>query len=148
MHHFDNIFNTSSVRIFVNANIGDQLQISDLTRNYDAVALCTGMSESKRNWTGIPGCFGADEIFGWYNNNPHAKSIIHDLSKTKNLVIIGNGNVALDMARLFSKNSKLLADIAFDQQIRSALSNSSIREITVIGRRELASVTKSEKLLS
>lgn len=140
MHHFDSIFNSRSVRIFVNAAIGNQLKLSELRQSYDAVALCTGMSDSKRNWDRISGCYGADEIFGWYNSNPHAKPISHDFSKTEKLVIIGNGNVALDMARIFSKDKNILSNSSIDKQVMNSLSKSNINEITIVGRRELVHV--------
>jgi len=98
------------------------------------------MSNSKRNWRGVPGCYGADEIFGWYNKNPLAVSFHQDLCKTERLVIIGNGNVALDMARIFSKRPPQFAMGMIDNDIFSALEKSKIREITILGRRELINV--------
>ena len=98
------------------------------------------MSNSKRNWYGVPGCYGADEIFGWYNKNPIASSFHQDLSKTERLVIIGNGNVALDMARIFSKKTLNFTKGTISDDILNALEQSKIREVTVLGRRELIHV--------
>ena len=141
MHHFDTIFESNSVQIFVNASVGDKLQLDTLSHYYDAVVLCTGMSDSKRNWSGIPNCFGADEVFGWYNKNPRMMPFSFDLSKAERLVIIGNGNVALDMARIFSKDTVRLANDELDKQILDTLMQSKLKEITILGRRDLLQVS-------
>lgn len=124
----------------MNIELGKDIHISDLSTKYDAVVLCTGMSNSKRYWHKVPGCYGADEIFGWYNRNPLAVSFHQDLSKTERLVIIGNGNVALDMARIFSKKPSHFEMGMFDNSVMDALKISKIREITILGRRELINV--------
>jgi ferredoxin/flavodoxin---NADP+ reductase len=114
--------------------------VSTLSKSYDAVALCTGMSDSKRFWHGIPNSCGADEIFGWYNQNPAYKKLHQDLSKVERLAIIGNGNVALDMARIFAKKPKLLSKDNIVPEVLGVLENTNIQEITIIGRRELENV--------
>lgn len=105
---------------------------------YDAVALCTGMSDSKRKWQGIKNCFGSDEIFGWYNQNPEYINFNHNLSQSKRLVIVGNGNVALDMARMFAKNHSLATNM--DSKVFDVLKASQINEIIIIGRRDIFNV--------
>ena len=124
----------------MNIDIGKDIRVSDLSKQYNAVVLCTGMSDSKRNWLGFPGCYGADEIFGWYNKNPLALDFRQDFSKIEHLIILGNGNVALDMARIFAKKPHHFADGTIDCNVMSALQRSKIREITILGRRELINV--------
>ena len=98
------------------------------------------MSDSRRLWQGIPNCHGADEIFGWYNQNPSFKNLDQNLSKVERLVIIGNGNVALDMARIFAKKPSLLDKDAMAPEALRTLENTNIKEITIIGRRGLENV--------
>ena len=98
------------------------------------------MSDSRRLWHGIPNCHGADEIFGWYNQNPSFKNLDQNLSKVERLVIIGNGNVALDMARIFAKKPSLLDKDAMAPEVLRTLENTKIKEITIIGRRGLENV--------
>lgn len=116
------------------------MKVSYLSRFYDAIALCTGMSNSNRNWQGIPNCYGADDIFGWYNQNPVFKNLNQDLSKVKQLVIIGNGNVALDMARIFAKTPPFLDKDTIAPEVLRTLESTNIKDITLIGRRDLKNV--------
>lgn len=140
MQHFDSIFDSNDVEIYTNADIGRTLTVSCLSKFYDAVALCTGMSDSRRFWSAIPNCRGADEIFGWYNQSPSFKILNQDLSKVERLVIIGNGNVALDMARIFGKKPSLLSKDIIAPEVLRNLENTNIKEITIIGRRGLENV--------
>ena len=114
-----------------------------MSKCYNAVVFCTGMSDSKRNWPKVPRCYGADEIFGWYNMNPYKNYFEQDLSKSKRLVIIGNGNVALDMVRIFAKRPSSLASAGVSEHILRTLENSSINEILILGRRELNNVQQN-----
>lgn len=99
------------------------------------------MSNSKRFWHGISNCRGADEIFGWYNQNPLFKKLDQDLSKVERLAIIGNGNVALDMARIFAKKPSLLVRDTIAPEVLRTLKSTNIKEITIIGRRGLEHVS-------
>lgn len=140
MCHFEPVFSSENVKILLNVKVGNELSVSELSRSYDAVALCTGMSNSKRNWSGLADCYGADEIFGWYNSNPKNNLIDLDLSQVKRLAIIGNGNVALDVARIFAKQPHLLSNKDIDKNVMNTLENSAINEITCFGRRSLINV--------
>ena len=142
MGHFEPVFDSKNVNIFLNADIGTKPKISELSKYYDSLVMCTGMSDSKRNWAGVQNCYGADEIFGWYNKNPLVPYFKRDLSKMSHLLIIGNGNVALDIARIFSKTPSQLAADSMDPAILKVLSRSNINEITILGRRDITKVIK------
>lgn len=146
MDHFEPVFDSSNVDIYLNAEIGNSPKIYELSRHYDAIVMCTGMSDSRRNWTEAQNSFGADEIFGWYNRNPKFLTLGCDLSKVKHLVIIGNGNVALDMARIFSKNPSQLSTDSLDPDVFKVLEKSDITDITILGRRDITKVTCYLKL--
>ena len=100
------------------------------------------MSDSKRYWRGVSNCYGADEIFGWYNQRPSCKRFDQDLPKVERLVILGNGNVALDMARIFAKKPSILAKYDIAPEVFRTLESVNIKEITIIGRRGLEHVKK------
>lgn len=134
------MFGSENVQTFLNVDVGKDISIFDISKQYNAVVLCTGMSNSKRNWLGVPGCYGADEVFGWYNSNPLTISFRQDLSKTERLVIIGNGNVALDMARIFSKKPDYFRQGTISNNVLSVLEKSKIKEVIVLGRRGLVDV--------
>ena len=142
MHHFEQIFESPNIKFFTNVNVGHDISVSKLSADYDAVILCTGMSNSKRKWLGFQNCFGSDEIFGWYNQNPEFMHRSPCLSNTKRLVIVGNGNVALDMARMFAKNhSSTDKRSAINSSVLNVLKTSQVKEIFILGRRDILHVT-------
>lgn len=140
MSHFDSVFHSKNVSIYLDAKIGIVPSISELSRYYDALAMCTGMSDSLRSWEPSEQNCGADEIFGWYNANPNYSNLRPDISKVNHLVIVGNGNVALDMVRIFSKKPSQFSNDSLDSKVLKVLSKSNITDITVLGRRDITKV--------
>lgn len=125
------------VRVHLGLALGRDVTLEELRATHHAVVLTTGPSADRQ--LGIPGeqldgVRSAAELVGWYNGHPEQAESVFDLSHER-AVVIGNGNVALDVARI------LLADV--DQLRRSdiaphaleALSQSNVREVVVVGRR-------------
>lgn len=135
MSHFDSILSQNNVSIRCNTDIGEGISIKDISNAYDVVTLCTGMSDSKRNWAEIPESYGADQIVGWYNSRPDLRSLKLNLKQKTRLVIVGNGNVALDVARIFAKPVTELSHYEFDPLVLESLTQSNITDITILGRR-------------
>ncbi len=137
MSHFKPLFEEAgeSLSLYLNADIGKTIQIDRLKENYDAIALCTGMSHSKRNWPLIAGAYGADQIVGWYNNSPEFKDFHLDLKAAENVVIVGNGNVALDVARILSRPAKDFENTDINPLALHELKQSGVQNITILGRR-------------
>lgn len=135
---FDAMFekNRDRLRLFCNVNIGRDITFDELTRGYDAVLLAYGSYKTRQ--LGVPGSesknvISGSEFVGWYNGVPNAPT--PDLS-TSNVVIVGNGNVALDCARVLStasSNSLKSSDIPDDRL--AVLEKASIKDITILGRR-------------
>ena len=82
-----------------------------------------------RNYT------SADEIVAWYTGDPLGKDISFDLGNVQDIAIIGHGNVALDIARMFLKSPSDLAHFPINPSFLSQLQSSKIRNVDIIGRR-------------
>ncbi|CAD6192804.1 unnamed protein product [Caenorhabditis auriculariae] len=135
---FDNMFdsNKDRLRLFCNVNIGKDVTFEELTNNYNSVLLAYGSYKTRS--LAIPGekslnVLSGSEFVGWYNGVPNVANPSLDGDSA---VIIGNGNVALDCARIISMGadgSLKSSDIPDDRLAH--LQESKIRNIKVLGRR-------------
>src|SRR6478672_4919724 len=103
-------------RFFGNIVVGDHLQTTELADRYDAVIYAVGaQSDRPLNIPGedLPGSVAAVDFVGWYNAHPHFEHMAPDLAGTR-AIVVGNGNVALDVARILVSDPDVLAksDIA------------------------------------
>lgn len=127
----------ANVRFLGNVEIGRDVSIAELQSLYDAVVLATGAPRDKR--AGLPGedkanVFGSAAFVGWYNGHPEYAGIDPDFSG-KNAVVIGNGNVALDVARILAKTTAEFAGSDIVSHALDALESAATRTITILGRR-------------
>ncbi|KAK6044251.1 hypothetical protein COOONC_18244 [Cooperia oncophora] len=133
---FDRMFeaNRDRLSLYCNVRIGFDVAVEELTKHYDAILLAYGAHRPRR--LDIPGSKSKNVISGsdfvsWYNGVPNAKAPLLD---DPNVVIIGNGNVALDCARMLATAKQLGAtDIPSD--VLTALEDSKVTNIKIIGRR-------------
>ena len=135
---------------FGNINVGKDLTLQELCNAYHAVVLCTGAQGERR--LGIPGenlqnVFSSNQFVGWYNGVPEYQNLDIDLSG-KTAVIVGVGNVALDVARILLKPVKQLQDSDMTEQALKKLSSSSISNVHIIGRRGPLQMACTRKELS
>lgn len=126
-----------NVRFLGNVMVGRDISIDELCGLYDAVVLATGAPHDKK--VGLPGedmknVFGSAAFVGWYNGHPDFAELNPDLSG-KHAVVIGNGNVALDVARILAKTRAEFAGSDIVAHALDALEGSSIERITILGRR-------------
>jgi ferredoxin/flavodoxin---NADP+ reductase len=124
-------------RFFGNIAVGDHVHPVELAEHYDAVIYAVGaQSDRSLNIPGedLPGSIAAVDFVGWYNAHPHFEEMAPDLS-TGRAIVVGNGNVALDVARILVSDPDVLAttDIA-DHALRS-LHDRGVEEVLIIGRR-------------
>jgi ferredoxin/flavodoxin---NADP+ reductase len=124
-------------RFFGNVKIGHDLEVEDLERLYHAIVFAVGCETDRQlgiPGEGLPGSHAATAFVGWYNAHPDYAEERFDLS-CERAVVIGNGNVAMDVARMLALTDRELrcTDIA-DHSIE-VLDASRIREIVVLGRR-------------
>ena len=120
-----------------NVTVGQDVSFEDLTAAYDAVVVATGaISDRKLSIPGedLQGSVSATEFVSWYNGHPDFRDREFDLSHP-NVVVIGNGNVALDVSRILAKTPEELAASDICQHALDALSNSKVTDIFVVGRR-------------
>ena len=126
-----------NVRFVGNVTIGEGLAIAELQQLYDAVVLATGAPNDKP--AGIAGeelgnVFGSAAFVGWYNGHPQFAKLSPDLSG-RTAVVIGNGNVALDVARILAKTTAEFGGSDIVGHALGALQQSRIDRIVILGRR-------------
>ncbi|KAI1276761.1 hypothetical protein F5Y07DRAFT_389028 [Xylaria sp. FL0933] len=125
-------------------NEGDHFQgctipLASVMRHYDAVVFAYGASRDKK--LGIPGeselrgIYSAREFVGWYNGLPEYAGLAPDLTQGDEAVIIGQGNVALDVARMMLENVDVLRKSDITEAAIETLSKSRIKRVHIVGRR-------------
>ncbi|MHA1152596.1 MAG: NAD(P)-binding protein [Alphaproteobacteria bacterium] len=120
-----------------NVELGRDLALAELRKVYDAVVLTVGMA---RDWNleipgaGLAGVFGAAAFVGWYNGHPEFRDLDPDLDTTA-ACVIGNGNVAIDVARVLLKTADEMADSDLADHAARAIQAAPLRDVYVIGRR-------------
>lgn len=124
-------------RFFGNVTFGEQITRDDLAERYHAIVYAVGTQTDKR--MGIPGedltgSHGAAEFVAWYNGHPDFRDFEFDLTAER-AVVVGNGNVAMDVARILALTTDELAKTDIADHALEVLDQSSIREIVVLGRR-------------
>ncbi|CEF61065.1 NADPH:adrenodoxin oxidoreductase, mitochondrial [Strongyloides ratti] len=148
IHQFEKLFinNSNNVSLFCNVNIGHDVTYKELCQNYDAIILAYGASKNRH--LSIPGidainCFAGGDFVSWYNGAPNFNAPLLD---KKYAVIIGNGNVSLDCARILLKNVKNLTKYDITNKELHLLEESRVSDIKLYGRRgpENTSVTIKE----
>ncbi len=126
-----------NVRFVGNVTIGQDISIEELQGLYDAVVLATGAPNDRA--LDIPGAdlanaLGSAAFVGWYNGHPQFAGLDPDLSG-ETAVVIGMGNVALDVARILAKTRDEFAGSDIVGHALVALMGSGIRRIVIVGRR-------------
>jgi ferredoxin/flavodoxin---NADP+ reductase len=124
-------------RFFGNVEVGVDVSHGELMQHYTAVIYATGAQTDKSLGIAgedLPGSWAATEFVAWYNGHPDYRSLEFDLSGER-AVVIGNGNVAADVARILTRNPAELARTDIADHALEALRESRIREVVVLGRR-------------
>lgn len=130
---FDRLFERQGARFFGNVTLGRDLSLDDLRRAYDAVVLATGLAGDRRlGVTGqdLPGVFGSGVVTRALNDHPDAA--LPPIGR--DVVIIGNGNVAVDLLRLLVKGGDEFHGSDISESNVQALAEAGARRITVVGR--------------
>jgi ferredoxin--NADP+ reductase len=134
---FERIALKPGFRFVGNVEVGRDLSHADLARLYDAVIYAFGAQSDRR--LGIPGedlrgSWSATEFVAWYNGHPDYQDLSFDLDVDR-AVVIGNGNVALDVARMLALTPEELAPTDATDPSIEVIGASTLREIAVVGRR-------------
>jgi NADPH-dependent glutamate synthase beta subunit-like oxidoreductase len=135
---FDRVLTRDGVAFWGNVEIGSDIALDALRGLYDAVVIATGAPQDRRlGVTGedLPGIVGSGAFVGWYNGHPDHAAPGPDLDRVRSAVLIGNGNVALDVARILAKTSDELAQSDIAPEIAASLAAMPLETIHIVGRR-------------
>jgi len=145
---FEKIAKVPNFRLFANVELGKDVSLKDLRDQYDAVVLSTGASKGRK--LGIPGeelanSLSAADFVPWYNAHPDYVNTEVDLS-SDTAVVIGAGNVAMDVARMLAIDPIELGQTDVAEHALVKLKQSKIRTVIINGRRgpEHAAFTSPE----
>ena len=134
---FERIAEKPGFRFFGNVEVGRDLSHADLLSLYDAVIYALGAQTDKRlgiPGEELPGSWSATEFVAWYNGHPDYQELLFDLNVDR-AVVVGNGNVALDVARMLALTPEELAPTDTTDPAIEAIGSAPVREIVVVGRR-------------
>jgi ferredoxin--NADP+ reductase len=145
---FEKIATTEGFRLFANLELGSDLTIEQLKERYDAVVIATGSARGKKlgiPGEDLPGSLSAATFVPWYNAHPDFKDEEIDLT-SHTAVVIGAGNVAMDVARMLALEPSELDPTDTADHAIDALKKSAIRNVVISARRgpEHAAFTSPE----
>ena len=125
------------VAYYGNVEVGRDVSLEELKEMYDAIVLAVGAPRDRK--LGIPGedkigVFGSADFVGWYNGHPDFTDLEPDLN-TDTVVVIGNGNVAVDAARVLVKTEEEMTDTDIADHAADAIQASPISDVYMVGRR-------------
>lgn len=135
------VLDRGDIRLFGNVNYGTDLTLDDLKKHYNAVIFSTGsISDAPLDIPGIEldGSYGAADFVSWYDGHP-------DVPRTwpleaREVAVIGNGNVALDVARVLAKHADDMLPTEIPENVYEGLKQSPVTDVHVFGRRGPAQV--------
>ena len=129
--------NDARVRFFGGVDVGTTVSVEELRTRYSALVFTHGAIRSKAPGLpgeSVPGVLGAAEFVAWYNGHPDFQDLNPDLSG-ETAVVVGNGNVAMDCARILAQDPSHLEKTDITDRALDALRASRIRRVLVVGRR-------------
>ena len=134
---FDKVATNPEFRFRGNVEFGRNIEHEDLLEYFNAVIYCVGARSDRRLGIAreyLPGSHGASDFVGWYNASPDQRNLTFDFSGER-VVVVGNGNVAMDVARVLMLPPEELAATDIGGHALRALSANKVREVTILGRR-------------
>ena len=134
---FEKIASQPGFRFFGNVDVGRDVTHEELAARYDAVLYAVGAQTDRQlgiPGEDLPGSWPATAFVAWYNGHPDFQHLEFDLSHER-AVVIGNGNVALDVARMLALTPEELAPTDTTDEAIEAINGAGVREILVVGRR-------------
>jgi ferredoxin--NADP+ reductase len=145
----DRVLARPEVSYFGGVELERDVSLAELRACYDAVVLATGAPLDRRlriPGEHLSGVLTSGRLVGWYNHHPDHADL--DLARITSAVVIGNGNVALDVARVLSKTELEFSGSDLDPHVAHAIAGSGLRRIAIVGRRPAAYMKFSEHELS
>jgi len=134
---FEKIAKENGFRLFANVELGKDVLLKDLRETYDAVILATGSTTGRKlriKGEDLPNCLSAADFVPWYNAHPDFTDVKVDLD-TDTAVVIGAGNVAMDVARMLAIDPAELDPTDTAEHALKVFKDSKIRKVIICGRR-------------
>jgi ferredoxin--NADP+ reductase len=134
---FEKIAKEDGFRLFANVELGKDVLLKDLREAYDAVVLATGSTIGRKlgiRGEDLPNCLSAADFVPWYNAHPDFTDVAVDLD-TDTAVVIGAGNVAMDVARMLALDPAELDPTDTAEYALAVFKSSKIRKVIICGRR-------------
>ena len=134
---YEQVALSDNVRFVGNVTVGSDVSIAELCDLYDAVVLATGAPTDRPlgiPGDDLPGVIGSAAFVGWYNGHPDFADLDPPLDAGE-FAVIGNGNVALDIARILAKESSEFEGSDIVAHALELLAKASTRKVTIVGRR-------------
>ena len=135
------MLDAGSIRFLGNVGYGTDLSLDDLRAHYHAVIFATGAIRDAVlpiPGTDLPGCFGAADFVSWFDGHPDAPR--EWPLDARAVAVIGNGNVALDVARMLAKHADDLLPTDIPENVYAGLAASAVTDVHIFGRRGPAQV--------
>jgi hypothetical protein len=145
----DRILSHPRIAFFGNVEVGRDISLNQLAAMYDAVVLATGALRDRRlgvQGEELPGVLGSGAFVTWYNAHPEA--LAPALNGVSSAVIIGNGNVALDVARILVRDTTELAGSDLSHDVVQWLQAQPLKHVHIVGRRTASDAKFSEHELA
>lgn len=146
---YDSTADALGVDFIGNVCVGGDVSVAELLDLYDAVVLAIGAPNDRKlgiEGEDLPGVIGSAAFVGWYNGHPEFADLDPPLGGS-HAAVIGNGNVALDCARILSKTRSELESGDIVAHALDALASSPIRTVTILGRRGPLQISMTPKEL-
>ncbi|MBB3973915.1 FAD-dependent oxidoreductase [Hansschlegelia beijingensis] len=135
--NFTEIAGHERFAFFGNVALGRDVSVDELRELYDAVVVASGSSADRKLGApgeDLPGSCSATEFVAWYNGHPDYRDRSFDLS-CETAVVLGHGNVAIDVCRILSKSVDELRQTDICSHALEALAESRVRDVHLVGRR-------------
>jgi NADPH-dependent glutamate synthase beta subunit-like oxidoreductase len=135
---FDRLLAKPGVRFVGGVELGRDVSLDELRAAYDAVLIATGCGRDRR--LGIPGedldgVMGSMRFVDWFNAHPDAVDLSEAIAQARHVAVIGNGNVAIDVARVFAKTAEEMAKSDIDPRAQAVIAAMPLETVTLYGRR-------------
>src|SRR5687768_15886572 len=146
---YDKVAETEGVGFIGNVCVGTDVSVDELLALYDAVILAIGAPHDRKlgiPGEDLPGVIGSAEFVGWYNGHPDFADLAPPLDGS-HAAVIGNGNVALDCARILAKSRHEFEGSDIVGHALEALDSSAVNTITILGRRGPHQISMTPKEL-
>lgn len=131
------VFLQDNVRFLGNVEFGRDISMDDLRARYGAVIIASGAATDRRleiQGEDLDGSFSATEFVSWYSGHPDA-AVDRFTLNSEAVIVIGAGNVAVDVARMMSKKASQLRVTDIPDHVLRVLSDSQIRDVVIVARR-------------